>query len=123
VAFSLDGTADLPAQPDPFVPVPIEADFDVDSELAMVGAQIYGQRCGICHGSGAVAGGLTPDLRASLLVPQLEAFASVVRDGVKAVSGMPAYVDITFDELTALQHYIRQTAETALAAMEESGPR
>jgi quinohemoprotein ethanol dehydrogenase len=123
VAFSLDGTADLPAQPDPFVPVPIEADFDVDSELATVGAQIYGQRCGICHGSGAVAGGLTPDLRASLLVPQLEAFASVVRDGVKAVSGMPAYVDITFDELTALQHYIRQTAETALAAMEESGPR
>jgi hypothetical protein len=48
----------------------------------------------------------------------LEDFASVVRDGTRAVNGMPAYADITLDELIALQHYIRGRADADLAAME-----
>jgi quinohemoprotein ethanol dehydrogenase len=77
---------------------------------------VFGQQCSLCHGGGAVAGGLTPDLRASLIVPRLEDFASVVRDGSRAVNGMPAYADITLDELVAVQHYIRARAEADLAA-------
>jgi quinohemoprotein ethanol dehydrogenase len=62
-----------------------------------------------------VAGGLTPDLRASPIVGSLEDFAGVVRDGTRAVNGMPAYADITLDELVALQHCIRNRAATDLA--------
>jgi quinohemoprotein ethanol dehydrogenase len=59
---------------------------------------------------------MTPDLRASRIVADLERFAGVVRDGERAEDGMPMYSDISYDELTALQHYIRQRAEQALAA-------
>ena len=38
---------------------------------------------------------------------------------MRAVNGMPRYAEITFDELVALQHYIRDRAESALA--DESG--
>ncbi|HSH76046.1 MAG TPA: PQQ-binding-like beta-propeller repeat protein, partial [Longimicrobiales bacterium] len=123
VAFSLEGQATLPAQPPPYVPAPIAWEFEVDPALAGRGALVYGQRCGLCHGAGAVAGGLTPDLRASLIVPRLEDFASVVRDGTRAVNGMPAYADITLDELVALQHYVRSRADADLAAMESDAGR
>lgn len=115
VAFSLDGRQTLPPQPDPVVPVPIAADFAVDPAAAARGAQVFGERCAICHGGGAVAGGMTPDLRASPLVPALPAFESIVRDGSRAMNGMPQYSDLTDDELVAIQHYVRQQASIALA--------
>ena len=121
VAFSLDGEATLPGQPPPEIPVPREADFDVDPVLAAEGEILYSQRCFICHGPGAVAGGLTPDLRASRIVPSLERFAGVVRDGERADDGMPAYVDIDYDQLVRIQHYIRREAETALASASAGG--
>ncbi len=115
VAFSLEGAGALPPQPNRVVPQPIAADFEVDPDLAAAGAVTFGQQCSLCHGGGAIAGGLTPDLRASTLVMDVEQFASVVRDGVRAVNGMPRYADITFDELVSLQHYIRDRADLALA--------
>jgi quinohemoprotein ethanol dehydrogenase len=115
VAFSLDGMAVLPRQPDPVVPIPREEEFVVDAELAARGAEAWG-KCTWCHGGGAVAAGMTPDLRASRIITSLERFAGVVRDGERAASGMPAYADISYDELVGLQHYIRQRAEAGLAA-------
>jgi quinohemoprotein ethanol dehydrogenase len=115
VAFSIDGAETIPAQPDPLVPEPIESDFEVDADLAADGSVAYENRCFLCHGPETVAGGQAPDLRGSLVVTQLEEFASVVRDGVRAVNGMPRYQDITYDELVSLQHYIRDRAEAALA--------
>jgi quinohemoprotein ethanol dehydrogenase len=117
VVFSLDGEATLPAQPDPYVPQPIGSDFTVDPSASAEGAVLFQQRCFLCHGPAVVAGGQAPDLRASLVVPEFEQFASVVRDGARAVNGMPAYADITLGELTALQHYIRDRAEADLVAV------
>jgi quinohemoprotein ethanol dehydrogenase len=117
VAFTLEGTATLPAQPPPYVPPPLDVpSFEVDPTLVPRGAVLYGQRCSLCHGAGVVAGGLTPELRSSPVVANIEDFASVVRDGTRAVNGMPAYAQITLDELIALQHYIRARAEAQLAA-------
>jgi quinohemoprotein ethanol dehydrogenase len=113
--FSLEGEATLPPQPDRVVPVPITADFAVDPEVAAVGAQIYGERCAFCHAAGVIAGGLAPDLRASPLVAPFVPFASIVRDGIRAMNGMPRYVDLTDDQLIALQHYVRGQAAIALA--------
>jgi len=115
VAFSLEGRQTLPPQPDRVVPVPIAADFAVEPAAAARGAQIYGERCAICHGAGAVAGGMTPDLRASPVVTTLPAFEDIVRDGSRAMNGMPQYSELTDDELVAIQHYIRREASIALA--------
>lgn len=40
-----------------------------------------------------------------------EPLARIVRGGTRANRGMPQYADITDQELTALQHYLRQQAE------------
>ncbi len=116
VAFSLEGNETIPEQPDPVVPEPIRSDFEVEAGLALEGSGVYQQKCFLCHGPEGIAGGQAPDLRASLVVTQLEEFASVVRDGARAVNGMPMYQDITYDELVSLQHYLRDRAELALDA-------
>ena len=114
VAFALDGTATLPAQPPPGSPPPLKTAFAVDAAQATAGAAVFGA-CVSCHGPGAIAGGMAPDLRASTVVTQADAFARIVRDGARAVRGMPAYAHITDKELAALQHYIRQQADRALS--------
>ncbi len=113
VAFSLDGTASVPAQPPPTFAVPLTADFTVTPALAQVGAELYA-RCSACHGPAAVAAGMAPDLRASFVVTSTEQFTRIVRGGARSARGMPTYADITDQELTALQHYLRQQAEVAL---------
>ncbi len=111
VAFSLDGDTELPPSPPPMVPVPLHApDFVVDEALAQQGAREFGVGCGGCHG-GLVAGGQAPDLRASLVVLSDVAFATVVRDGSRLARGMPAYPELTEQQLLAMRHFIRAVAE------------
>jgi len=113
VAFSLDGGAALPVQLPPTFATPLKAEFTVIPALAQAGAELYA-RCAACHGPGAVAAGMAPDLRAAFVVTSAEQFTRILRNGARAARGMPAYADITDQELTALQHYIRQQAEAAL---------
>ena len=112
VAFSLDGAVSLPTSPPPMVPAPIAAaDFDVDPTLLPRGGTEYAGLCELCHGRGAIAAGVTPDLRASRVVLSDIAFATVVRDGSRVAQGMPAYPELTEDQLLAIRHYIRYAAE------------
>jgi quinohemoprotein ethanol dehydrogenase len=113
VAFSLDGKAALPVQPPPTFTTPLKAEFTVNPTLAQAGAVSF-MRCAGCHGPGAVAAGMAPDLRASFVVTSAEQFARLLRSGARASRGMPAYADISDQELTALQHFIRERAEAAL---------
>lgn len=116
IAFSLEGTATLPPSPAPAVVQPLPArEFGVSAAIADKGRVIFGERCGGCHGGGAVSGGITPDLRASGVVLSETGFADVVRGGSRVPMGMPAYRAITDDELLALRHFIRQRAEAALS--------
>jgi len=63
----------------------------------------------ICHGAGAVAGGYAPDLRASPIPLNPQAFAAVVQGGLQS-RGMPPFPELTPEDLSALRHYIRQRA-------------
>jgi quinohemoprotein ethanol dehydrogenase len=114
VVFSLQGETKMPALPPPVVPVPIQApDFIIDEDLAKVGSQIFGQ-CVVCHGPGAISGGLAPDLRASPVVLSKTAFSEVVHGGLRRARGMPSYELFSNNDLSALRHYIRQQANHAL---------
>jgi hypothetical protein len=42
-----------------------------------------------------------------------QVFEMVVRQGIKANMGMPAYQDLTDDDLTALRHFIQAKAREA----------
>ena len=120
ITFSLTGDAAMPPQPPPWVPQPIEADFEVDADLAKAGNQLFNRDsiegiCWYCHGMGAMSGGMAPDLRASAAVLDAEAFERIVRGGALTAAGMPAFGDLTDTEIQALRHYIRREAEAALA--------
>lgn len=114
VSFALDGEASIPPQPAAVFVVPlVSEEFVVDSDLAETGMYEYETVCANCHGPGAVAAGMAPDLRASPLVLSAEAFASVVRDGARQFRSMPKYSTLSDADLLALRHYIRQRAESA----------
>ncbi|MGE0441560.1 MAG: PQQ-dependent dehydrogenase, methanol/ethanol family [Gemmatimonadales bacterium] len=111
VVFGLDGTVSLPPQPPPGLPQPlVDASFEVVDALANRGAGIFGTYCAICHGGGAVANAMAPDLRASPVPLDAAAFGDVVRAGARVSRGMPPFAALTDEELTALRHYIRAAA-------------
>ena len=111
VAFALDSEVNLPEQPPPFVPEPLVfEDFPLDDSLATQGARLFGTYCAICHGGGAVANAMAPDLRASGMPLDSAAFARVVRDGDRVNRGMPAFASLEDNELEAMRHYIRAIA-------------
>jgi quinohemoprotein ethanol dehydrogenase len=112
VTFSLDGNLDLPPQAAPDTPVPLKAPyFEVNAELARTGEQVFGQ-CVFCHGYGGISGGAAPDLRASPIVLSDTAFIDVVKHGAKRSRGMPSFETLSDNQLKALQHYLREQANT-----------
>jgi quinohemoprotein ethanol dehydrogenase len=120
VAFALDGDTSLPKQPPPYVPEPlVYTDFQVDEALANQGARIYGTYCGICHGGGAVANAMAPDLRASAMSLDLIAFAAAVRDGALVHRAMPPFAAFEDEDLNAMLHYIRAVAHRDAARAQE----
>lgn len=122
IAFSLEGKADLPKLPPPAYAKPVEApDFVLNKELAARGKQEYGA-CGGCHGGGAVSGGMAPDLRASPIPLVKEAFEEVVRRGTRTNMGMPAFPDMTQEQLISIMHYIRQEAHAGISKTKSNGP-
>jgi len=111
VTFALDGGRVLPPSPPPTIVQPVALpEFEIDAQLAEQGAVEYG-RCFACHGPGAVAVGMAPDLRASELIGNSEAFETVVRGGGLMQNGMPRFAHLTDQQMMAIRHYIRQQAE------------
>ena len=109
LAFTLDGTAKLPATPPPArAPAQDAPAFTVDEALAKEGAAKYAS-CAWCHGANAIAGGMAPDLRASAVPLDPAAFATIVRGGLE-IRGMPKFGEATDRDLEGLRHYLRQQA-------------
>lgn len=114
LTFVLDGKAKLPAN----APAPVDAepdtDFVPDTKLIATGQGIYGVRCTYCHGVSAVAAGLAPDLRRSLIVRDKDAFHSIVRDGALVANGMPQFAELSDQELESIRQYVRSENHKAL---------
>jgi len=109
LTYALGEHATLPPSPPPSQPVPVDdSSFKVDPALAAKGARLY-ERCLICHGAGVVAGGFAPDLRASPIPLDAQAFEAVLHGGLES-RGMPPYPELSAADLNALRHYIRQRA-------------
>nr|WP_238995523.1 PQQ-dependent dehydrogenase, methanol/ethanol family [Sphingomonas solaris] len=115
LTFSLGGKAVLPP-PAPVTPIADDPAFRVDPALAAAGKGLFAAHCAICHGPAGNSGGAAPDLRRAGAPLNLEAFTSVLHDGLLVERGMPRFEDLSPAEIAGLQHYIRQQARTALAA-------
>ena len=117
IAFALNGEAKVPAQAPKHYPQPLlEADFEIDADKAEAGERLYlTKACYSCHGVDVKAAGMAPDLRASamLLSEMAPFYKAIVKDGDRAERGMPAYPDISDEELNALRHFVRKIAHQA----------
>ena len=116
LTFALGASTPLPPTPPRQPAVPLAApEFALDAAKARAGVHEWGQ-CTLCHGMGAVAGGIAPDLRASPVPLSAEAFEHIVRDGSLVARGMPRYAELTDAQLDSLRHFLRQKARADLAA-------
>ncbi|MBM4115750.1 MAG: PQQ-dependent dehydrogenase, methanol/ethanol family [Gammaproteobacteria bacterium] len=114
LTFVLDGRASLPDTPPPAMVKPVDDPaFVVDPAKAEAGGMLFAQRCIVCHGLGAVAAGYAPDLRASPVALDAEAFATVVQRGGLEIAGMPRFEELKTGELEAMRHYLRARARGA----------
>lgn len=84
----------------------VEQSFDVPSAVAKRGETLFALNCAVCHGDGALSGGVAPDLRNSSLVPQITSFSSIVSRVLLATRGMPMFNELTSLDLNALQAYL-----------------
>ncbi len=117
LVYVLDGDKDLPEEEDlPPLTLLDDPDQHLDERQAGEGRLIYDAGCHSCHGYSVVSGGLAPDLRASPLTMDFDAFKAVVRDGLLERNGMPKFDDLHEDEVRAIYSYIRLRARLDLAA-------
>jgi len=122
LTFVLDGRGVLPPAPPPGPERPLASDaLKPDPKLASVGEASFNKNCMTCHGIGAVASGAAPDLRASAIVLDGDAFAQVVKEGALLPAAMPKFAEIDDRELLALRHYVRREANGASAARNVNG--
>ena len=111
LSFVLDGRGQLPKNNPPSFAQPLQQpEFELDADLVAKGLHTYTAMCAWCHGPGVVAGGGTPDLRASPIVTDTAAFKRIVVGGERVTRGMPEFSALTQEDLDALQHFIRSKA-------------
>jgi quinohemoprotein ethanol dehydrogenase len=116
ITFSLEGKAQLPPQPAKSFPKPIiDEAFRVEDSLAAKGAMLYGY-CRGCHAGGVMA----PNLQASRIPLNAEAFAAVVQKGGRVDKGMPSFSHLSDQDLLAIRHFIRQVANNSVSEKEVS---
>jgi len=114
LSFSLDGKARLPPASTASFAKPLAAsEFKLDPAMVSAGSREY-VRCVLCHGTGVVAGGNAPDLRASPVLLSAAGFATIVRDGTLVSRGMPQFAELSDAQLDSLRHYIRAKARESL---------
>jgi len=107
VVLKLGGKAKLPALPakDDLVWDPPEQTGTPEQIAA--GKALYGRNCMVCHGDSAVGNGFTPDLRVSGVLPDIEAWASVVTGGSLKQHGMVGFgSQLSAAQVENIRHYV-----------------
>jgi quinohemoprotein ethanol dehydrogenase len=111
LGFALDGAATLPSvkAAAPPVPMPTFALSAGAVELAE-GRALYESFCAACHGSNVESGGAIPDLRYASVATHQQ-FEQIVRAGLRASLGMPAFPeDLSPEQVRMIQAHVLQRA-------------
>jgi len=113
LAFKLGGMVELPASRPREQVVSIPDDLRAESEDKAVvsqGQKSYEQYCYMCHGIGAMSGGVIPDLR---FAPEqsFREWPAIVIGGSRADQGMRSFAGaLTTEEAMAIRAYVLQQA-------------
>jgi quinohemoprotein ethanol dehydrogenase len=114
LAFRLGGTAALPPASPPPPRAEPPARFLDATKLLPIGMTLYKAYCSVCHGDGAVGGGVVPDLRWSPMVSSAEGWRGVVLDGTHVKNGMVSFAQVlTPDFAELIRGYVVDRANEA----------
>jgi quinohemoprotein ethanol dehydrogenase len=118
LAFRLDGNARLPEPPAPPAPRTMRPPPDVaDESVIVAGNRHYHRYCIACHGTGAVAGAMIPDLRYSPTLGDSGLWNSIAYEGALSHRGMIGFSDaLSRDEIEAVRAYVVRQARLAVEA-------
>jgi quinohemoprotein ethanol dehydrogenase len=108
LTFKIGGKATLPPLP-PEAALPELITLTASAETVEKGRALYHQNCAVCHGAGAVGGGVLPDLRRMDRKKHAK-FERFALGGVPG-KGMPSFAGVlSQDEVRAIQSYIIKRA-------------
>lgn len=120
IAFKLQGTATLPADP-PFAPPANPPAAIASPAKVAAGAEYYGEYCARCHGFDTRSGNVIPDLRRSAALTEPRLWRGVVLGGALAARGMISWSRfLTPAQSDAIRAYVGEQAR-ALQQQERSG--
>jgi len=107
LVFKLGGTAQLPPMPAASMQVPELSPpppLTGTPEQVALGERLYGENCGLCHGTAARGG--VKDLR-HMMPATHAAFLDIVLGGIRAQNGMASFADVlSREEAEAIHHYL-----------------
>jgi len=121
LSFRLGGTATLPAPPAPPAgAAPASAKLPKLEGEAKRGEGLYAANCAVCHGVGAVSGGVLPDLR-QVSEEVNRNFEAIVLGGARVKQGMPSFAKrLTKADLAAIQAYLSRQRAAQKAGLAEA---
>jgi quinohemoprotein ethanol dehydrogenase len=113
LVFKLGGDAELPAMRKREHIVDIPAELLIESEdkdLVARGQKVYEQYCYMCHGIGAMSGGVIPDLRFAA-AQTFEEWPAIVIGGSRAEQGMRSFAGaLSTEDAMAIRAYVMKQA-------------
>lgn len=116
VAFKLDGTAELPPDPEPAGP-PRPPGETWPEDVVARGKDLYVQLCARCHGIEARSANIVPDLRRAPSLSDAGLWRAIVEDGALAANGMIAWKPFLPEGgAEAIRAYVAAQARAAAAA-------
>ncbi len=105
-------------------PVPTPPVLEVSQAGLMDGALVFARFCAICHGIGAISGGVLPDLRRSPALQTADAWRDIIIGGSRATAGMASLENIVTPESAELvRAYVARQAWLLYDASRSSGER
>ena len=119
--FRLGGTATLPPLELTRLPMPQPPTIRTTPAMLAAGDHLFNANCAVCHGSGAVTGGVLPDVRRSAALADSAAWLQIVHGGRETL-GMPNFSQwITAQEAEAIRAYVAQEARGLYAQEQARG--
>lgn len=108
--FRLDGSEHLPPLDLPRIVMPEPPEIQASPETVAEGGALFDRYCFMCHGAGAISGGVIPDLRYSSLLQDARDWRTVIH-GERASAGMPDFSKWVSDlDADALRAYVASQA-------------
>ena len=106
LTFKLNGTASLPELVQQKRNMPDLTAIELNPEQLEEGKKQYERYCASCHGTGAVGGGVLPDLRYSGLLTT-DGWFAIVSDGALASRGMVGFAkELSAEQVEAIRQYV-----------------